>query len=79
VVMGPHTFNFADAAQDAQAGGAAVRVETLDEGVGRAVALVKDAAALERHVAAAQAFAQAHGGAAERTAEALLAVVSAAR
>ena len=79
VVMGPHTFNFADAAQDAQAGGAAVRVETLDEGVRQAVALVKDEALLARHVAAAHAFAQAHGGAAARTAEALLAVVSASR
>lgn len=79
VVMGPHTFNFAEAAQDAQAGGAALRVETLDEGVLQAVALVKDEALLARHVAAAQAFAQAHGGAASRTAEALLALVSAAR
>jgi len=41
--------------------------------------LVKDAAALERHVASAQAFAQAHGGAAARTAQALLALVSQAR
>jgi len=79
VVMGPHTFNFADAAQDAQAGGAAVRVETLDEGVRQAVALVKDEALLARHVAAAHAFAQAHGGAAARTAEALLALVPASR
>jgi 3-deoxy-D-manno-octulosonic-acid transferase len=79
VVMGPHTFNFAHAAQDAQAGGAAVRVETLDEGVRQAAALANDAAALGRHVAAAQAFARSHGGAAARTADALLAMISTGR
>jgi 3-deoxy-D-manno-octulosonic-acid transferase len=35
VVMGPHTFNFADAAELALAAGAAIRVATLEEGVVR--------------------------------------------
>ena len=33
VVMGPHTFNFADAAELALAAGAAIRVATMEEGV----------------------------------------------
>ena len=33
VVMGPHTFNFADAAELALAAGAAIRVATIEEGV----------------------------------------------
>ena len=32
VVMGPHTFNFAEAAQLAQDAGAAVRVQDMEEG-----------------------------------------------
>ncbi|TFZ05993.1 3-deoxy-D-manno-octulosonic acid transferase [Ramlibacter henchirensis] len=76
VVMGPHTFNFAEAAEDALAAGAAVRVETLEEGVRRAAGIAADAAQRERHVGAAQTFAQAHRGAAERTATALLSLIA---
>ena len=39
VVMGPHTFNFADAAELALAAGAATRVADIAEGVAAAVAL----------------------------------------
>lgn len=67
VVMGPHTFNFAEAAELALAARAALRVSGLDEGVRQAIALsvspqrgLMSGAALE--------FAQAHRGAAERTA-----------
>jgi hypothetical protein len=35
VVMGPHTFNFADAAELALAAGAAIRVATIEEGHSR--------------------------------------------
>jgi 3-deoxy-D-manno-octulosonic-acid transferase len=77
VVMGPHTFNFADAAQDAQAAGAALRVDSPEEAVRQAAAIAGDPVLRARHVMAAHAFAQAHGGAAARTAEAVLAVVTA--
>ncbi|RYY95394.1 MAG: 3-deoxy-D-manno-octulosonic acid transferase [Comamonadaceae bacterium] len=75
IVMGPHTFNFSEAAQLAQEAGAALRVGSLEEGIRAALALAADDA---RHRAAADAatrFAQAHQGAARRTAEAVLALV----
>ncbi|MDB5940486.1 MAG: putative transferase, Glycosyltransferase Family 30 [Ramlibacter sp.] len=75
VVMGPHTFNFADAAQLAQEAGAALRVETIEEGVRAAVALVADRARQQQVSAAGLAFATAHRGAARKTAAALLALV----
>lgn len=68
VVMGPHTFNFLEAAQQAEAAGAAVRVADMAEGVRGAqrLALAADA----RHAAsqAALVFSQAHKGAARRVA-----------
>ena len=42
VIMGPHTFNFADAAQLAREAGAALRIETMEEGVRAAIALTAD-------------------------------------
>ena len=76
VVMGPHTFNFAQAAELAQAAGAARRVADLAAAVAAAHALLADAPALAAMRRAAQDFAQAHRGAAERTAEALQALCS---
>ncbi len=75
VVMGPHTFNFAEAADNALAAGAALRVASLGEGVRTAARLVADPAALAPARAATAAFTQAHRGAADRTAEALLRLV----
>ena len=75
VVMGPHTFNFAEAAQLAQQAGAALRVATLEEGVRTAVALAADPAQHDAAVKAATAFAAANQGAAERTATAVLALL----
>ncbi len=67
LVMGPHTFNFSDAAELALVAGAAVRVETLAEGVVRALAIIgSDEQAQRAH--AAIAFAAAHRGAAARIA-----------
>jgi 3-deoxy-D-manno-octulosonic-acid transferase len=68
VVMGPHTFNFAQAAELSLAAGASLRVHDIAEGVQRAVAL---AASGEREAwaARAQSFAQAHRGAAQRMAD----------
>ena len=76
VVMGPHTFNFAQAAELAQAAGAARRVADLAAALAAAHALLADAPALAAMRRAAQDFAQAHRGAAERTAEALQALCS---
>ena len=70
VVMGPHTFNFADAAQLAIAAGAAIRVAGFAEAVACAVGLVgqPDLAAWS---ARASAFAAGHRGAAQRMALAI--------
>ncbi len=67
VVMGPHTFNFAAAAELALAAGAALRVADIEEGVQRAVALADDPSR-NRWVHNAFAFAAAHRGAAQRMA-----------
>lgn len=75
VVMGPHTFNFAQAAQLAQEAGAALRVESMKEAVGTAVQLASDAARHGSAVRSARAFSSAHQGAAQKTAEAVLALV----
>jgi len=72
VVMGPHTFNFADAAELALAAGAAIRVATLEEGVARALALVGQDDERRQRGAAGLAFAAAHRGAAARMVEAIL-------
>jgi 3-deoxy-D-manno-octulosonic-acid transferase len=77
VVMGPHTFNFAEAAELAQQAGAAARVQSMEEGVGTALAIVGDGARREAMSQAGLRFAAAHQGAAARTAEAVLALVRA--
>ena len=71
VVMGPHTFNFLEAATLAEAEGAALRVANMAQGVQTAMALVNDAPALARAVAAGLAFAARHRGATARTVAAL--------
>ena len=71
VVLGPHTFNFAEAAELACAAGAAERVATLEDGMERASALAADAPRLARSRETAAAFARAHRGAAGATARAV--------
>lgn len=68
IVMGPHTFNFAEAATLSLAAGASRRVADMGEGVARAVELACHA---EREQVAqrALAFASQHRGAAQRMAE----------
>ena len=68
VVMGPHTFNFAEAATLSLGAGASVRVVDMNEGVGRALEL---AGHDEREAVArrAVAFAAQHRGAAQRMAQ----------
>ena len=77
VVMGPHTFNFARACEHALDEGAALRAQDLPQAMGQAVALVRDPPRRTQMARAASQFAQAHQGAAERTAQALLALISA--
>jgi 3-deoxy-D-manno-octulosonic-acid transferase len=76
LVLGPHTFNFSDAAELAIAAGAATRVADVDAGVAAAIALASPAGAAARgqQSEAARAFASAHRGAAERMARRILAV-----
>jgi 3-deoxy-D-manno-octulosonic-acid transferase len=78
VVMGPHTFNFAEASRLAADAGAALRVRDIDEGVARAVALARDPAHAQR-VEQALAFTAAHRGAADRMAVAIGAFLDAPR
>jgi 3-deoxy-D-manno-octulosonic-acid transferase len=72
LLMGPHTFNFADAAEAAVEAGAAERVADMAAALSRAQALLRDATRLKDQGAAGLAFAQAHQGAAERMAARLL-------
>jgi 3-deoxy-D-manno-octulosonic-acid transferase len=68
VVMGPHTFNFAEAARLSLEAGASLRVADMNEGVTRALELAghdeRDAVAQR-----AMAFAAQHRGAAQRMAQ----------
>ena len=72
VIMGPHTFNFAEAAQLAQEAGAALRVQEMAQAVMTALQMVRSGPDENAHVQACMAFSQAHRGAAQRTAQALL-------
>ena len=76
VVMGPHTFNFARACEHALAEGAALHAQDLEQALDQVVTLVRDPPRQARMAQAATHFAQAHQGAAERTAKALLALIS---
>lgn len=76
VVMGPHTFNFAEAAELAEQAGAAIRVADLAEGVSTALHLANSAQEENAHVQACLEFSAQHRGAAARTAQALCAWLS---
>jgi 3-deoxy-D-manno-octulosonic-acid transferase len=75
VVMGRHTYNFAEAAELAETSGAAGRVTNLTEAVKVAQALVGDAAARGAMVSAATEFSSAHRGAVKKTVAAVLALL----
>ncbi len=77
VVMGPHTYNFAEAAELAIAAGAALRVADVAEGVREAIALARPGAnaGMARH---ALDFAAQHRGAAARMARRIAEVATAA-
>ena len=65
-LIGPHTFNFAQAADAAVVAGAALRVRDSDEVFTAAGQLLDDAVARERMRAAGEAFLAAHRGAVDR-------------
>ncbi len=72
VVLGPHTFNFADAAGKACAAGAAQRVEDMGQGMDAASHLARDSSRLAQARETAAAFARAHRGTARATARAVI-------
>ncbi len=76
VLVGPHTFNFAQATEQAIEAGAARRVADADAMLEAAAAWLDDAAARERASAAGLAFSAAHRGATERTLAALAPLIA---
>jgi 3-deoxy-D-manno-octulosonic-acid transferase len=72
VVLGPSIYNFAQAAADAVAAGAAVQVADATEAVQVLAAISASAARLEAMRSAARGFAEAHRGATARTVERVL-------
>jgi len=68
VVLGPSTFNFAQAAADALAAGAALQVRDADEALSTLAALSQDRHRFEQMRGAARGFAAAHRGATARVA-----------
>ena len=77
VVMGPHTFNFAEVAEQACTAGAAVRVADMAEGMLAAGNWAGDSARIALGRTQAETFSTAHRGAAARTAAALKALLAA--
>jgi 3-deoxy-D-manno-octulosonic-acid transferase len=78
VILGPSTFNFAEAAELSLAAGAAVRVQSMEQAVKAALALVADPARRAAMSQAAQTFASSNRGAAQRTAASVLAIAESA-
>jgi 3-deoxy-D-manno-octulosonic-acid transferase len=76
VLMGPHTFNFAQAAETAQAEGAALRCMDMADALDQSCALVSDSVRLVQTRDAALAWSVAHQGATRRTLDALGACAS---
>ena len=73
VLMGPHTFNFDEAAALAEEAGAALRCADLAAALGAALALVQVPPRQQAMARAGRLFAQAHRGAAARPCAALAA------
>lgn len=75
VVIGPHTFNFAQATRDAVTAGACVQVEDAAAVMRVIDTWLSDTDARESASRAALAFAATHGGATARTVEAVASLV----
>lgn len=78
VLLGPHTFNFAEASDEAVRCGAAVRVDDAQALVAQALDLLMDPPRRARMSAAGLAFAAAHRGATARAVEAIDALLDGA-
>lgn len=76
VVMGPHTFNFAEAAALASASGAAFEVPGIGAALQKVDELLMSTTALDTARAAALEWSQAHRGAAASTVAAVLPLLS---
>jgi 3-deoxy-D-manno-octulosonic-acid transferase len=79
VVMGPSTFNFAEAAALSLAAGASLRAQDMEHAVTAALGLAENPEGREAMAEAALAFASSNRGAAERTAAAVLAIAQSAK
>jgi len=75
VIVGPHTFNFSQATEDAVSVGAALRVEDAEAAVRAMLAIAADPAQRERMSAAALAFAAQHRGATRRAVERIVPLI----
>ncbi len=71
VIVGPHTFNFQQAAEDAIAAGAVMRKADPAQAVDAALAMLKDEARRQEASHAARAWFELHAGATRRTMDAL--------
>jgi 3-deoxy-D-manno-octulosonic-acid transferase len=69
VVVGPHTFNFAQATEDALDAGAALRARDADEAIELSLAVLADPARRAAMQTAAERFTAAHTGATRRVVE----------
>ena len=76
VIVGPHTYNFEDAAEGAIAAGGALRVAGAREALEAAAALSRDAPRREAMGERARSFVEAHRGAVGRLAEWIEAAVA---
>jgi 3-deoxy-D-manno-octulosonic-acid transferase len=66
VIVGPHTYNFAQASEDAIAAGAALRVADAQGALAAAASLTREPARMREMGERAEAFVAAHRGAVER-------------
>ncbi len=76
VVMGPSVFNFSESAALAIESGAAFAVDSMPKAVDTVSEMIESRAALDVARAAALQFARAHQGAAEKTATAVVQILS---
>ena len=76
IVMGPHTFNFSQAAELALAAGAATRVADMAQGIKTVSDAVQDAAKIQAARDHTRQFAQAHRGAALKLTDAIDALLA---
>jgi 3-deoxy-D-manno-octulosonic-acid transferase len=79
IVMGPHTFNFAEASLAAEAAGAAQRAYDMAAAMKLVVDTVQNRTLQKQKSVNAFQFAQQHGGATQHTVQAVLAQIQASQ